>query len=388
MHRLNLEVLALDTYTYTDEIDLREYVELLWRWKFFIIGVTLAAALAAAVISFFVLKPVYQASVQILVPQTPVPSEVIKSPHFMGLIIEALGLRDEYDPFSLAKRISVETSKSSSMLTTIRVETGSNELSARIANEIATRFIEFVRQTHEDTVASSVRYYDEQKEVAQENLARVRKELADLKHSANLVGLQNDVERLAGQVSTYLAQQVEAELREKELMKGIEELEKALESIPPTLPGPPDWSGKPTEIPNSLYVSLNESLTLKKVELAETRTRLAGIASALPALKAEYEAKYALLLEYQNELDLLEAEERDLAQQIASYRESIERLTTSMPQMNVVSPAVEPTRPIKPQKMLNTLVAAVLGGFVSVLAVFIIEYWRSPRKHAGIPQTG
>lgn len=388
MHRLNLEVLALDTYTYTDEIDLREYVELLWRWKFFIIGVTLAAALAAAVISFFVLKPVYQASVQILVPQTPVPSEVIKSPHFMGLIIEALGLRDEYDPFSLAKRISVETSKSSSMLTTIRVETGSNELSARIANEIATRFIEFVRQTHEDTVASSVRYYDEQKEVAQENLARVRKELADLKHSANLVGLQNDVERLAGQVSTYLAQQVEAELREKELMKGIEELEKALESIPPTLPGPPDWSGQPTQVANEIHRSLSESLALKKVELSETRTRLQGIASALPSLQAEYEAKYALLLDYQNQVQVLEAQERDLVNQIASFTDSIGKLMTTMPQMNVVSPAVEPVNPVKPHKLLNTAVAAILGGFVSVLAVFVMEYWRSPRKTAGLSQSG
>ncbi|MGI6663490.1 MAG: hypothetical protein ACOX4B_08600 [Bacillota bacterium] len=40
------------------------------------------------------LDPVYQASVQIIAPQTPVPSEVIKSPHFMGLIIDRLDLRD------------------------------------------------------------------------------------------------------------------------------------------------------------------------------------------------------------------------------------------------------------------------------------------------------
>lgn len=374
--------------TYADEIDLREYVELLWRWKFFIIGITLVAALTAALVSFFVLEPVYQASAQILAPQTPVPSEVIRSPYFMDLIIDNLNLRDQYDAFSLSKAVSLETSKTTNTLTTIKVETNSPELSARIANEIAAQFLKFVKETHEDTVAASVKYYEDQRDEAQARLVAVRDEIARLKQATDIVSLQNEVNRLASQINSYLSQEVEAKLRERDLEKGIEELEEALKDVPPTLPGPPDWAGQPTEVPNELYISLNESLALKKVQLTETRTRLAGIASALPALKADYEAKYALLLEYQNELYLLEAEERDLTQQIASFRESIEKLTTSMPQMNVVSPAVEPIRPIKPQKLLNTLVAAVLGGFISVLAVFVIEYWRSPRKPAGIAQAG
>jgi succinoglycan biosynthesis transport protein ExoP len=366
--------------TYTDEIDLREYIEVLWRWKFFVVGVTLIAALTAALVSFFVLEPVYQASVQVLAPQTPVPAEVIKSPYFMDLIIDNLDLRDRYDAFSLSKAVSLETSKTSNTLTTIRVETTSSKLSTQIANEIASRFLEFVKKTHEDTVASSVRYYEEQRDTAQKNLALVRKELAELKQAANLVALQNEVDRLASQVTSYLAQQVEAELRERELEKGIEELEIALESVPATVPGPPDWSGHPTEVPNEMYKSLSESLAFKKVELSETRTRLQGIATALPSLKADYEEKYALLLDYQNQLNVLESQERDLSGQIGSFTDSIGKLTTTMPQMNVVSPAVEPTRPIKPQKLLNTAVATVLGGFMSVLAVFVIEYWRSPRK--------
>lgn len=374
--------------TYTDEIDLREYIEVLWRWKFFIVGITLIAALTAALVSFFVLDPVYQASVQIIAPQTPVPSEVIKSPHFMGLIIDRLDLRDEYDAFSLSKAVSLETSKSSATLTTIRAETGNSELSTRIANEIAVQFLEFVKKTHEDTIASSVKYYEEQRNAAQANLAVVRERLAELKQTANLIALQNEVDRLANQVTSYLTQQLEAELRERELEKGIEELEEALESVPATIPGPPDWSGHPTEVPNETYKSLSESLIFKRVELSETRTRLQGFASALPSLKADYEEKYALLLDYQNQLHVLESQERDLVGQIASLTDSIGELTTTMPQMNVVSPAVEPIRPVKPQKLLNTVVAAVLGGFMSVLAVFAIEYWRSPRKPSGLSQPG
>ncbi|HHX28572.1 MAG TPA: hypothetical protein GX716_06110, partial [Firmicutes bacterium] len=221
--------------TYSDEIDLREYIEILWRWRFFIVGITFAAALTAALVSFFVLQPIYQASVQVLAPQTPVPAEVIKSPHFMDLIIDGLDLRDQYDAFSLSKAVSLETSKSSNTLTTIRVETGSSELSTRIANKIAAQFLEFVKKTHEDTIASSVGYYEEQRDAAEASLAAVREELAELKQTANLVALQNEVERLASQVTSYLTQQVEAELRERELQKGIEELEKALETTPATV---------------------------------------------------------------------------------------------------------------------------------------------------------
>jgi capsular polysaccharide biosynthesis protein len=381
-----LEVWILDAYP--DEIDLREYIEVLWRWRFFIMGITLAAALTALLVSVFVLQPTYQASVQITVPQTPVPAEVIKSPHFMNLVIEGLDLGDRYDAFSLSRAVSLETSKSSAALTTITVECGSRELSARLANTIAAEFLDFVKDQHEETISSSVDYYVEERDTTQALLVSVREEIAALKQTTNLAALQSEVNRLAGQVTSHLNRQVEAKLRERELAKGIEEIEKALETTPPTLPGPPDWSGRETVVPNQVYQSLSESLTFKRVELSETLIRLEEISSALPSLKADYEAKYAILLDYQNQIDLLETQERDLTGQIASFTDSINKITATMPQMNVVSPAVEPVDPVKPQKLLNTVVAAVLGGFVSVLAVFAIEYWRSPRKSTTMAQPG
>ena len=78
----------------------------------------------------------------------------------------------------------------------------------RIANKIADQFLEFVKKTHEDTIASSVGYYEEQRDAAEASLAAVREELAELKQTANLVALQNEVERLASQVTSYLTQQV------------------------------------------------------------------------------------------------------------------------------------------------------------------------------------
>ena len=46
---------------YEDEIDLREIFAVLWRWKWTIIGVTLASMILAFVISKFFMDPVYEA---------------------------------------------------------------------------------------------------------------------------------------------------------------------------------------------------------------------------------------------------------------------------------------------------------------------------------------
>ena len=49
------------------EIDLKEYLSIIWDRKWLIIGVTLLAILISGIISFFVLKPVYETSTTILI---------------------------------------------------------------------------------------------------------------------------------------------------------------------------------------------------------------------------------------------------------------------------------------------------------------------------------
>jgi len=46
---------------YDDEIDLREIFNVLWKWKWTIIGVTVAFMIIAFVVSKFIMDPVYEA---------------------------------------------------------------------------------------------------------------------------------------------------------------------------------------------------------------------------------------------------------------------------------------------------------------------------------------
>jgi non-specific protein-tyrosine kinase len=69
---------------------------------------------------------------------------------------------------------------------------------------------------------------------------------------------------------------------------------------------------------------------------------------------AQYRNNYAALLNSYSNIDLAEA--------------------NSGATVTVVSPAVVPTAPVRPRVMMNTLLAAVLGGLAAVGIAFLIEY--------------
>ncbi|MGE5579003.1 MAG: GumC family protein [Bacillota bacterium] len=366
--------------TYTDEIDLREYIELLWRRRKLVIGITLTAAVVAALLSFYVMKPVYEASSQFMAPQNPLPAEVIKSPSFMQGIIQELQLEEQHNPFSLARAVSLETSKASATLTTVKVQAQDPVLAARIANRISSRFVEFLREKNEESKSEIISQLTAEKAEDMDNLESIRNRIADLKEATGVDALKAEVARLANQIASYSSQQMAADIQEKELRAGITELSAALASTPKTVSGPPDWSGQPTQIPNATYQSLEQSLALAKVQLAEVQIRLEQVANTLPALRKDYESKYASLLSHERQIQDLQAQEAILADRVESLSEQISELTSSLPEVSIVSSAVEPVEPIKPRKLVNVAVATVLGGFISLLVVFGIEFWQSPRK--------
>ena len=81
-----------------EEVELRDYINVLLRWKKLIIGITILAMLAAGVMSYFVIKPVYQGCTNVVLPL--VPGEQILSVEGAKTLIES---------DSFAKTLSEET---------------------------------------------------------------------------------------------------------------------------------------------------------------------------------------------------------------------------------------------------------------------------------------
>ncbi|WBF52133.1 YveK family protein [Macrococcoides canis] len=133
-------------------IDISKVLNLLKRnWKF-IVGLSLLGALIAAAISFFLIKPTYSASTQILVNSKDdntqfelqanqsdlqlinTYSEIIKSPVILDKVAKNLKIKND-----LNGKIDISNSNQSKVIT-ISANTGNYKDSVKIVNETANVF--------------------------------------------------------------------------------------------------------------------------------------------------------------------------------------------------------------------------------------------------------
>lgn len=368
-------------YPYEDEIDLREYISILWKWRALIVSVTLLSVLTAGLLSFFVLKPVYEASTQIVASTDSVSNEVIKSPYFLAKVAEELDLPKEeaYTPFGLAKSISVQAGKSAN-LTVIKIEDQDPDRASDIVNTVARLYTDFVKEKSSESVTTTLAVLNQQRETAQENLDKAQKELDQIRQASRIEIMRNEVTRLSEELNQWRAVLSTGDVRQEELRIGIDELEKLLASTPETIPGPPDYAGRVTQIPNQTYQQFQTALAEKQIEFKELDVRLTQARSKVPVLETQYNSTYEKYLEADRSIRELENQVNSLNSRIMALDAKIVATSTSIPEAVVATPALAPAEPVKPRKMLNMAVSAVLGGFVSILIVFFIEYWRSPRQ--------
>ena len=135
------------------EIDLKEYMSIIWNKKWLILGVTLLAIIISAIISFFVLEPTYETSTKILVGRSNVSQnainyedimlsqslvntygEIIKSETVLNEVIANLKLN--ISTGALKKRIKVNPVAETEIIE-IKVNDTDPNLATNIANELA-----------------------------------------------------------------------------------------------------------------------------------------------------------------------------------------------------------------------------------------------------------
>nr|WP_102348376.1 Wzz/FepE/Etk N-terminal domain-containing protein [Bacillus sp. Marseille-P3661] len=139
-----------------EEISLKEIFQTLKKRLWLIISLACIAAIASAIISFFVLTPIYQSSTQILVNQAKSEQAIynvndirtnielintynviIKSPVILDKVIEELELNRSYG--QLNSQITVG-SENNSQVVAITVQDPDPVMAAKIANTTATVF--------------------------------------------------------------------------------------------------------------------------------------------------------------------------------------------------------------------------------------------------------
>ncbi|MEW6726184.1 MAG: Wzz/FepE/Etk N-terminal domain-containing protein [Bacillota bacterium] len=404
-----------------ETIDLREYFRVLAKWKKLIALGTLLAVLTSAVLSFFVLPPVYEAKILLLVTQAATQQRVtsqgqgleevvgalsrlpqmtmntylgqVKSETLMQRVINNLGLDPAlYTPVSLASQIQASVQKDANLIE-VKVRNGDPRLAARIANTLAQEYLKLISEKNQEQMARSVDFLQKQKEAAAKDLEKAIAALKKFEEQPRGVAvLEEEFKGKTAELSAYRAQLNAAEVQMRQLAAGVDRLESELVGIPATVQvekaDPETGRTYTLQDTNPVYVSVSEQLNQKRAALAEKEAETAALHELVDRLEIEAEqirgelvGKKAKFEALQDEVTRLK-ETTSLLAQKTTETQIARSMDLGQTSVVVVSEAGIPSAPVKPNKKLNIAVAFVLGLMVFTGLAFILEHLDNTFKSA------
>lgn len=215
-----------------NEVDLRDYLNIMYKRKWIIILTTLVAMISAAILSFFILKPVYQAKALLAISKSPpivahkgmtveefinlrtltpktfsVETYIgfLKSSSLEGKVIDALNLRtesgeklcpDELDKMMVAKTIA------HTELIEIRVEHGEPKMAKEITNVWAQLFIEGIEESGIQSARNSESAIKSQFDIAKRELDKAEEDKKSFEERSKIPVLEREgrdkINKIAG----------------------------------------------------------------------------------------------------------------------------------------------------------------------------------------------
>lgn len=324
-----------------EEISLREIVEILLRGKKIIIWVTLIAMLLSAVFSFLIISPTYEVTASVIVKQI----DGVGSNSVIGSILNEQTvpintLISAFDNVITGRRILEQVRKISPDFEDIQTEdlkeiikinlvkdttnvnitvnSNSPQDAMTLANIVLNRFILFVEEQNNDSLANKIipikRQMGMDMELLQDKITKGEQELSKL--DKVIVYKKSIID------DPYL-QELAARLGNTNVVN-LSQL--SVEN----------------ETPNPAYMTVLDNITNNKLALSDLESQYSEIKKA----------------------------ERKLTQ-IA--KEAGMKAT-------IVREVIEPYKPIKPNKMLNISLSLFVGIILSTFYVFWMEYWNNSSK--------
>ncbi len=414
---------------YDDEIDLREYFDVLRRRWLMVIGIPVVAVVVAALLSFFVLPPVYEATagVVILKARTDVQftskirtelSEDVKSRRealqtlatsraVAAQVIERLGDKLPEGQRRVDVLLGSVSSKLNGDLLTIQVKNEDPQLAATLANTWAATYVMYVNPLFSDvaqtpeTLASQVKDAGTNYQAAEQALVqfladnqiqrlqrevddlqkRIDKQYADLRTLDNLI---DDVESLQAQLAQGVASTMPTSLgnslaavflraRAFTTSSGAQ-LNTQLQLDPAA------WTTSPQDAAKWQHEldALLSTLTSRRQALNQT-VQSTDWEQQLLTLQSELEHQQARQKELTDSRDVAWDTYTSLRRKYAEVK-----VATEAPdlQVSIAMHADAPEKPIGPRKALNVALAGALGLMVGVFGAFFLEFLEGEEESA------
>lgn len=384
-----------------DEIDLRQLIETLLHRKWMIAGVIAVAVAIAAVYSFFMLPPRYEASIVVAVPDAAASERLgmsTKAYEAFALNTKVLGTMISKGNLNLEspaveKRLKLNLDAGSRLLTvTVHAQTAAEaEQLARLWQQsFQSELLAHVQNLF------GIRLQHAQGKVAgADATARTATARLDDFERSHSIGLKEA--RLARWEEELISTEARLQqLTEQSIptdMARVSFLEDVLTTVQPTLErgnaavvvsdtkSGAGVTSSDVTILNPIYLELNQDLTMTRTRLmaneqaaALLQVRFEELPVQLDALRAEVVALRTERSRLHNEAvaaDRLHDDMRRNFQQLSMTYGDLEQLAA----IAVIAEPMQPSSPVAPRKMLNIALAAFLGAFVGVGAAFFQQFW-------------
>lgn len=413
----------------SEEIDLREYINVLLKWKWMIILFTVASVLTGYIISKYYITPVYETKAVLMANQPEVkrvyrddgslestvdsysrtPELTLKTfvsqaknAQILSNVIKKQNLEEkEYNVRTLENLIKVSGDPETNIIE-VKVSNTDPVLVKVIANS-------FVEEMYKFLTASNKKQMKESAESLKSQLTQKEKELKEVKdiyhnyrsqersHSV----LNNDLENKTTILAQYKSQLPQNQVELEQLIAGKERIEETLANTPKNIIRQKTWQEDPmiaemrqdspwlditskvevSEEMNPAYEELMQMLDQKNLAIAEKQAWI------FEASKVVKELEYQIT-NLQVEVSAKQINEKRLERKIESLEEAYVLLNTKIIEaeisnsldsgktsLSVVSPAFQPSSPVGANKQKYMAIAAILGLMISVFLAFVLEFF-------------
>jgi len=203
-----------------EEIDLREYINVLLKRKGIIILIFLIAVITAAVISYFILTPVYQSSIIFSVAKIdgrPVINitealEIIKSNIVLDEVISRMGLKETIK--QLSSQITTESIKGTNFIK-VSVTADSPENAKSLLENIIEVFI----KQNQSKFQEQVKLIEDRLKVLEEQIAEFEKNIQEIEKTKKKIATAEELSESERRFQTSLL--LSSSVTEKELYNNL-----------------------------------------------------------------------------------------------------------------------------------------------------------------------
>ena len=407
------------------DIDLREYIAVLLKYKFWIAGLAIGAAVVALVVSLL-LPPTYQATT--LVAVTKPKYEMQIDPRFQLVGCNALPPYKAYPLLAMGDELldaliadmgaglapelrTVETLRArleakngaDPSIVQLSARDGDPQLAAAMANRWAERFVEAANDLYAPSKDQQA-FYEQQQAEAEVRLAHAERELIDFqsRNQASILSAQLDDKRATLGAYLGVARSISLIVQDahslRDRMRTQDDGSAASSSDELTTLLLQIDALSRTELPIQLQVSVQQDLGGKTVgdQVAFLDSLIQVLEGRQVVLAREAQALEPDMLALQEQLAAVQIQEERLrtAKELArDTHVTLSRKVTeariaaqdTMGDVRLASLATPPTDAVSPRKLLNVAVAGALGLIVGVLAAFAIEYWQRGQPEGAHP---